>query len=44
VRNDLSRLNTRAPFIELSSKRGDGMDRWLAWLGEQRQARWGKLE
>jgi hydrogenase nickel incorporation protein HypB len=39
VREDLSRLNTRAPFIEISSKRGDGMDRWLAWLAEQRKAR-----
>ncbi len=37
VRDDLSRLNTRAPFIELSSKRGDGMDCWLAWLAEQRR-------
>jgi len=35
VREDLSRLNTRAPFIEVSSKRGDGMDRWLAWLKER---------
>jgi len=37
VRDDLSRLNTRAPFIELSSKRGDGMDQWLAWLAGQRE-------
>ena len=44
VRDDLSRLNTRAPFIELSSKRGDGMDQWLAWLAEQRQARLAKPE
>lgn len=39
VRDDLSRLNTRAPFIEISSKRGDGLDRWLTWLKDQRQAR-----
>lgn len=37
VRDDLARLNTRAPFVELSSRRGDGMDRWLDWLKEQRQ-------
>lgn len=39
VRDDLSRLNTRAPFMEISSKRGDGMHRWLGWLSEQRQTR-----
>ena len=32
VRDDLSRINTRAPFIELSAKAGDGMDEWLDWL------------
>ncbi len=37
VRDDLSRLNTRAPFIELSSRRGDGMNRWLTWLADQRE-------
>jgi len=35
VRDDLSRLNTRAPLIEISSKTGQGMDRWLDWLREQ---------
>ena len=32
VRDDLSRINTRAPLIELSVKAGDGMDKWLDWL------------
>ncbi len=35
VRGDLSKLNTAAPLIELSSKTGDGLDKWLKWLGEQ---------
>ena len=38
VRDDLSRINTRAPLIELSSKTGQGMDQWLAWLREARAA------
>ena len=32
VRDDLSRINTRAPLIELSTRTGQGMDPWLAWL------------
>jgi hydrogenase nickel incorporation protein HypB len=36
VREDLSRINTRAPFVELSSKSGRGMDAWLDWLRGQR--------
>ncbi|MBM4045986.1 MAG: hydrogenase nickel incorporation protein HypB [Planctomycetes bacterium] len=32
VRDDLSRINTRAPLIELSTKTGRGMDTWLQWL------------
>ena len=39
VRDDLSRINTRAPLIELSSQSGHGMQQWLTWLGEQRRAR-----
>ena len=38
VREDLAKLNTRAPFIQLSAKTGQGMDQWLAWLHEQRAA------
>jgi hydrogenase nickel incorporation protein HypB len=36
VRDDLSRINTRAPLIELSSKTGRGMEQWLGWLHEAR--------
>ena len=36
VRDDLSRINTRAPLIELSMKTGQGMERWLDWLREAR--------
>ena len=32
VRDDLSRINTRAPLIELSAKTGKGMDEWINWL------------
>ena len=32
VRDDLSRINTRAPLIELSAKTGQGMPAWLDWL------------
>lgn len=35
VRDDLARINTRAPLIEISAKTGRGMDAWLAWLREQ---------
>ena len=36
VYQDISRINTRAPLIEVSSKTGAGLDRWLAWLRQQR--------
>jgi len=32
VRDDLSRINTRAPFIEMSVKTGEGIETWLTWL------------
>ena len=38
VRDDLSRINTRAPFIELSAKTGQGMPAWLDWLRARCQA------
>lgn len=41
VYEDLSRINTRAPLIECSPKSGQGLDRWLAWLHEQRGQRVG---
>jgi hydrogenase nickel incorporation protein HypB len=35
VRDDLSRINTRAPLLELSARTGQGLEAWLAWLLEQ---------
>ncbi len=35
VRDDLSRINTRAPLIELSCKTLEGVDLWLDWLRGQ---------
>lgn len=32
VREDLAKLNTKAPLVLLSSKTGHGMDEWLDWL------------
>lgn len=32
VKNDLARINTRAPLFELSMKTGEGMDAWLEWI------------
>ena len=36
VWNDLSQINTSAPLLQLSAKSGQGLDRWLDWLGQQR--------
>lgn len=41
VREDLSHINTRAPFIQLSSRTGQGFDQWLDWLKQQRFERTG---
>ncbi|HOW71298.1 MAG TPA: hydrogenase nickel incorporation protein HypB [Phycisphaerae bacterium] len=38
VQDDLAKLNTRAPFIQLSAKTGQGMDQWITWLHQQRAA------
>ena len=38
VREDLSKVNTAAPVLRVSSRTGEGLDAWLAWLAEQRQA------
>jgi len=35
--NDLLRINTRAPVIELSVRTGLGMDAWLDWLATTHQ-------
>ncbi|MFW6163984.1 MAG: hydrogenase nickel incorporation protein HypB [Planctomycetota bacterium] len=32
VRDDLARINTRAPLLELSAATGQGLEAWLAWL------------
>jgi hydrogenase nickel incorporation protein HypB len=37
VYEDISRINTRAALIEVSPKTGQGMERWLAWLQQQRR-------
>lgn len=37
VYEDLSRINTRAPLLELSPRTGQGLDRWLTWLRERRR-------
>ncbi len=39
VRDDLSRINTRAPLIPLSARTGEGMDEWIGWLEECRSER-----
>ncbi|HSW46156.1 MAG TPA: hydrogenase nickel incorporation protein HypB [Phycisphaerae bacterium] len=38
VRDDLAKLNTRAPFVRISARTGEGLDEWIAWLREQRAA------
>ncbi|MCP4544922.1 MAG: hydrogenase nickel incorporation protein HypB [bacterium] len=37
VREDLSRINTRAPLFEISAKTGEGMDQWLDWIRNRYQ-------
>ncbi len=32
VTDDLAQINTSAPFLQVSTKTGAGMDAWLAWL------------
>ncbi len=39
VYEDLARLNTRAPVIEVSPRTGQGIERWLAWLQQERRNR-----
>lgn len=38
VYEDLARINTRAPVLELSAKTGQGLDAWLDWLRTRRAA------
>ncbi|MFP4381769.1 MAG: hydrogenase nickel incorporation protein HypB [Candidatus Sumerlaeia bacterium] len=39
IRDDLAKLNAKAPFIEISTKSGHGMDQWLEWLRGQLRAK-----
>jgi hydrogenase nickel incorporation protein HypB len=41
VYEDLSRINTRAPVMELAATTGQGMERWVTWLRQQRGERAG---
>jgi len=41
VRDDLARINTRAPLIEFSARNGQGLESWLEWLHAQRRQRVG---
>ncbi len=38
VRDDLAKLNTRAPFIRISARTGEGLHEWIDWLHAQRNA------
>ena len=38
VQNDLSRINTRAPLMEISARTGHGIDLWLSWLKKARRS------
>ncbi|MHC4441737.1 MAG: hydrogenase nickel incorporation protein HypB [Planctomycetota bacterium] len=44
VLDDISQLNTRAQVIELSSKTGQGLDKWLDWLDRQRIQRFSAIK
>jgi len=37
VTDDLSRINTRAPLIQLSARTGAGFDTWQEWLEERKE-------
>ncbi len=39
VIDDLAKINTAAPLIELSSTAGQGMDAWLTWLRNEHEKR-----
>lgn len=42
VKEDLAKLNVNVPFIEFSSKTGQGMDEWIGWLRAKQQESIGK--
>lgn len=37
LKDDLARLNTRAPLLRLSALGGQGMEAWMAWLQQFRE-------
>ncbi|GMV96302.1 MAG: hydrogenase accessory protein HypB [Phycisphaerae bacterium] len=37
VREDLSRIQTRAPLLRLSARTGEGMDEWVRWVQGRRR-------
>jgi hydrogenase nickel incorporation protein HypB len=37
VRQDLARINTRAPFLEVSTRTGQGLEALCQWLAARRQ-------
>ena len=42
VKEDLAKLNTRAPLIEFSSKTKEGFDKWLDWLRKEKREHIGR--
>jgi hydrogenase nickel incorporation protein HypB len=42
VREDLSRINTRAPLMEVCPRSGDGLEAWVDWLRGRREAHAGR--
>lgn len=38
VRDDLSKINTHAPLIQISAKTGEGLTEWLQWLHHEHEA------
>ena len=38
VKDDLKSINSRAPFFEIASKTGEGMEQWLSWLRKRRSS------
>ena len=42
ITEDLRKLNTKAPLVEISSKTGENFDMWLNWLRDKRQSYLGR--
>ena len=39
VREDLARVNSAVPFLQLSTKTGEGFDQWVRWLRSLRRVK-----